>query len=188
MGDLAAWNRQHSPVSIFHIAVTSRWFPPLLALLQTVRHLCMIAYKHWAVAQNESRFDVDQFIRRDLARTLFEPYGFCGAWTHYASGQSAVLRLDLPAYAAATLLHSAMTWQASCIDANTTPRGNNLCAAFVLPLWFLVGLSIRRLAQRRWHRRVEGRIKRGLIALELIPLPFGVLACQRSSFPFDCWL
>jgi hypothetical protein len=140
----------------------------------------MIACTYWAAAQNESRFNVSQFIRRDLARPMFEPYGFCGAWTHYASGQSAVLGLDLPAYAAATLLRSAMTWQASCIDAITTPRGHILSTAFVLPFWFLVGLSMRRLAQRRWHPRVEGRIKRALIALGLIPLPFGVLALMFS--------
>jgi hypothetical protein len=136
----------------------------------------MIAYTYWAVSQNESRFDVGKFIRRDLARPMFEPYGFCGAWTHFAPGQSAVLGLDLPAYAAATLLHSAMTWQASCIDAITTPRGHILSAAFVFPVWFLVGLSMRRVAQRRWHLRVEGRTKRALIALGLIPLPLGVLA------------
>ena len=94
----------------------------------------------------------------------------------YAAGQSAVLGLDLPAYAAATLLHSAMTWQASCVDAITTPRGHILSAAFVFHVWFLVGLSARRFAQRRWHRRVEGRIKRALIALGLIPAPLEVLA------------
>ena len=164
--------------------MTSRWIPPLLALLQTVRHLCMIAYTYWAAAQNERGFDVGQFIRRDLARPLFEPYGFCGAWTHYASGQTALLGLDLPAYAAATLLHSAMTWQASCVDAITIPRGHILSAAFVLPFWFLVGLSMRRFAQRCWHPRAEGRIKRALIALGLIPLPFGVLALICSLVVF----
>ena len=159
-----------------HLVVTSRWLPPLLALVQTVRHVWMIAYTYWTAAQTDSRFDVGQFIRRDLARPLFEPYPFCGAWTHYLSAQSAALGLDLPAYAAATLLHSAMTWQISCLDAIMTPRGHILSAAFVLPLWFLVGLSIRRFAQRRWHRRVEGRIKRTLIVFGLIPLPLGLLA------------
>jgi hypothetical protein len=148
--------------------------------MQTVRHLAMIAYTYWVVAQNERRFDVGEFIRKDLARPLFEPYGFCGAWTHYAYGQSAVLGLDLPAYAAATLLHSVITWQTSCVDALTTPRGHILSSAFVLPLWFLVGLSIRRFAQRRWHRRVEGRIMRALVALGLIPLPFGLLGLLFS--------
>jgi len=140
----------------------------------------MIACTYWVVAQNGSRFDVGEFIRKDLARPLFEPYGFCGAWTHYASGQSAVLGLDLPAYAVATVLHSVMTRQTSCVDALTTPRGHILSAAFVLPLWFFVGLSIRRLAQRRWHHRAEGRIRRASIALGLIPLPFGLLGLLFS--------
>lgn len=111
---------------------------------------------------------------------MFEAYGFCSAWTHFVSVQSALLGIDLPAYAAATLLHSAVTGRASCLEAITTPRGHILSAAFVLPVWFLVGLGMRRVAQRRWHRRVEGRTKRALIALGLIPLPLGVLALMFS--------
>lgn len=88
--------------------------------------------------------------------------------------------LDLPAYAAGTLLHSVMTWQTSCVDALTTPRGHIVSATFVLPLWFCVGLSIRRFAQRRWHRRVEGRIRRLFVAVGLIPLPFGLLLVLAS--------
>lgn len=134
----------------------------------------MIAHSYWVVAQNESRFDVGEFVQKDLARPLFEPYEFCGAWVHYSFGQSAVLGLDLPAYVAATLLHSVMSWRATCVDALTTPRGHILSSAFVFALWFFVGLSLRRFAQRRWHRRMEGRIRRAVVALGLIPLPLGL--------------
>ena len=135
---------------------TSVWFPPIFAFVQTTRHVGMLAYTYWAARQYESRFDAGAYIREDLARPLFEPYGFCGAWTHYASGQSAVLGLDFPAYAAATMLHSAITWHLSCVDALTTPRGNFISTAFVFPLWFFLGLSIRRLANGRWHQPVQG--------------------------------
>ena len=135
----------------------------------------MIAYSYRLIAQNERRFDVAEYLSKDLARPLFEPYGFCGGWAHYTFGQSAVLGLDLPAYTAGTILHSAMTGGASCVDALTTPRGHILSTAFVLPLWLLVGLSIRRFGQRRWRNRVEGRIKGALTALWLLTLPFGIL-------------
>jgi hypothetical protein len=157
------------------VFVTSRWFPPLLAFLQTVRHLGLVGYDYWAAAQNEKHFNVGEFLRRDLARPLFEPSGFCGGWTHYTGGQSAVLGLDLPAYVVATLLHSAINWQAACEDALMTPRGQIITAVFVLLLWFLVGLSIRRLVQRRWRRPIAGRLSRILVSLGLISLPFGLL-------------
>lgn len=35
-------------MSRFHVAVPSRWFPPILALLQTVRHLAMIGHTYKA--------------------------------------------------------------------------------------------------------------------------------------------
>ena len=76
--------------------VTSRWFPSGLALLQTLRHVALISFGYWAAEQNERRFDAVEFIRADLARPFFEPYAFCGAWTHYSGPQSAAISLDLP--------------------------------------------------------------------------------------------
>lgn len=115
----------------------TRWFPIILAVLQTARHLAFVGYDYWTVAQNEKHFDAGQFIRRDLTRPLFEPHGFCGAWTTYSAGQTVVLGLDLPAYIGATLLHSAMAAKPSCVDALTTPRCQIIVAVCVLPLWFL---------------------------------------------------
>jgi hypothetical protein len=134
----------------------------------------MIAWGYWLAAQNESRFDTLDFLRKDLARPLFEPYGFCDAWTTYSSVQSAVLGLDLPAYAVGSILHSAMTRGTSCVDALTTPRGHIISAAFVFPLWFFVGLVIRRLSQRRWRRKVEGKTRGALIAVGLFLLLIGI--------------
>jgi hypothetical protein len=162
------------------VFVTSRSFPLILALLQTLRHIGLIGYDYWAAAQNEKRLDLGKFLQRDLAHPLFEPYGFCGAWTHYSSGQSAVLGLDLPAYVGATLLHSAVNWRVSCVDAFTTPRGQIISAALVLPLWFFVGLSIRRLAQRRWRQRTTRRLSRALVSLGLLMLPFSLLGLHFS--------
>jgi hypothetical protein len=176
----AAWNKPARADIEYCVFVTSRWFPPILAFLQTARYLGLVGYDYWAAAQNLKRFNVGEFLRRDLARPLFEPYGFCGGWTHYASGQSAVLGLDLPAYAGATLLYSATNRQAGCVDALTTPRGQIVTAVFVLPLWYLVGLSIRRLAQRRWRRRITGRLSRTMVSTGLISLPFGLLALLFS--------
>src|SRR5258706_600077 len=125
-----------------HVFVTSCWFPPILALLQAARYLGFIGYDYWIAAQNEKRFDVGEFLRRDLARPLFEPYEFCGGWTHYSPAQSANFGLDLPAYVGATLLHSAVNFRGSCADALMTPRGQIITAPFVLALWFFVGLSV----------------------------------------------
>jgi hypothetical protein len=106
----------------YDVFVTSRWFPLILAFSLATLHIGLIGSDYWAAARNEKHFDAQQFVRRDLERPLFEVCGFCGAWTHYAAGQSAALGLDLPAYLAATLLHSAVNWRATCVDALTTPR------------------------------------------------------------------
>jgi hypothetical protein len=159
----------------YSVFVTSRWFPLILALLQTARHVGLIGYDYWAAAHNDKRFDLGEFLQRDLARPLFEPYGFCGAWAHYSSGQSAVLGLDLPSFIAATLLHSAINWRASCVDALTTPRGQIITAALVPVTWFFIGLSIRRLAQRRWRQRTTGRFFRTVASLGLLLVPLGLL-------------
>jgi hypothetical protein len=90
------------------------------------------------------------------------------------------LGLDLPAYIAASLFHFIMTWQESCVDAMTTPRGQILCAPFVFSLWWLVGLSIRRFSQRRWRKRTEGRLPRVLLELCLVPAPFALMGILLS--------
>jgi hypothetical protein len=178
--DSAAGNKPAPGGIQYGVFLTARWFPLILALLQTVRHVGLVGYDYWAAAQHESRFNVEEFFRRDLARPIFEPSGFCGAWTSYGFGQTAVIGLDLPAYAWATLVHSAINWRNACEETFTTPRGQIIVAVFVLPLWFLVGLSIRRLAQRRWRRRTTGRISRILVTLGLIGLPFGLLGLLFS--------
>lgn len=155
--------------------VTSRWFPLGFALSVTTLHIALIGSDYLAATRNDKRFDARQFIRRDLNRPLFEEYGFCDAWTYYTAGQSAALGLDLPAYLAATLLHSSVNWQVTCVDALITPRGQIVTAAFVPPLWFAVGLSVRRLAQRRWRHRTTGWLPRALICLGLALFPIGVV-------------
>jgi hypothetical protein len=149
------------------------------ALLNLLRHLAFIGTAYWRASMNE-RFDAVRFILDDVERPLFEPYGFCGAWVSYTVGQSAAFGLDLPAYIAATILHSAVNWEITCIDALTTPRGQILTALFVFPLWFQVGLSFQRFGQRRWRPKVEGGFRRGLAWLGLVPLPLGFLGVLFS--------
>jgi hypothetical protein len=124
--------------------VTSRWFPLALALSMSVLHVGLLGFDYWAAARNEKDLDISRFLQRDLERPLFEPYGFCGAWTHYSAGQSADLGLNFPAYIGAILLHSAVNFT-TCVDALTTPRGHIVTTVFVPPLWFMVGLSIGRI-------------------------------------------
>lgn len=155
------------------VFATSRWFPLTFALLQTVRHVGLIGYDYW---RYEERFRVVDSLKRDLARPLFEPSGFCGAWISYASGQTADLGLDMPAYAAGMLLHSVVNWSPACDATLTTPRGQLIAAVFVMPVWFLTGLSIRRLSQRRWRRRA-GRFWR-------LPWWFGFVVCRVAGL-FD---
>ncbi len=120
------------------------------------------------------------FVRRDLARPLFEPYGFCGAWTSYSFGQSAVLGIDMPAYQAEMLFYASISRQGTCVDALTTPRWQIVTGLGVLPLWYLVGRSVRRIAQREWRRRASGQITRAVLSLGWVPLVIGVLALLMS--------
>lgn len=160
--------------------LTSRWFPLVFGLLQTARYFALIGYDYWAVARHERRFDVATFVRKDLARPLFEPYGFCGAWSSYSFGQSAVLGVDVPAYSAGMLLYASISGQGTCVDALTTPRWQTLTGLCVFPLWYLVGLSARRIALRRWRRRVSGRIPRAILSLGWVPFVLGSLALLMS--------
>ncbi len=153
------------------VFATARWFPLVFALLQTLRHVGFIGYDYYR--QNE-RVQVLDFLKRDLARPFFEPSGFCGAWTSYSPGQTADLGLDMPAYAAGTVLHSLVNWSLACDATLTTPRGQLLAAIFVMPVWFLAGLSIRRMSQRRWRRRA-GRFWR-------LPLSFGLVVAAMLGF------
>src|ERR1051326_8637935 len=113
------------------VFVKSRWFPLIFALLQTVRHVGFIGYDY---LHYEERLKVIEFVRRDLARPLFEPSGFCGAWVSYSAGQTADLGLDMPAYAAGVLLHSAVNRSPDCEDTLTRPRGQLIAAEFVMPV------------------------------------------------------
>jgi hypothetical protein len=150
----------------------SHWFAPVFALVQTLRHIGMLAYVYWSASQFEKNFNAWEFIRRDLARPLFEPFGFCDAWTHFGFAQSALFGLDLPIYAIATIVQSAMTAQACCVEALTTPRGRIVTATLALPVWFLAGLGLRRLGLRQWRRPASSKALRSLLYLIL---PSGVL-------------
>lgn len=168
----------------YHVFVTSRWFPPLLALVATTAHIALIGHDYWAAERNEKHFNARQFVRKDLQRPFFEPYGFCGAWVHYAAGQGIALGLDFPAYIAATVAQSAASQQITCVDAVSTPRGQVLTLGFVFPLWFLVGLTVRRLCQRRWRRGTTARFSRTLIFVGLVPFPIGVATLLFACLGF----
>lgn len=183
-------NEEHAMGVQLRVLLTSRWFPTVLAVVQIVRHIGLLGFGYWSAMQYEKRFDAGQFIRRDFARPLFEPYGFCGAWTHYSWWQSADFGLDLPAYLGAMLLHSAVTRQPTCIDSFSTPRGQLIAAAFVGPVWFCFGLGVRRLARRRFRRPAGGRIRRALLfvcvvqgafAFAVLPLSVAALAFSDAS-------
>lgn len=154
--------------------LTFRWFPAVLAVLQVVRYLTFVGFAYWKAEHHEKIFDAGQFIRQDLARPFFQPYEFCGAWVTYSAFDSANLGLDFPAYAGATLLHSAITASPSCVDALLTPRGQVFVVVFVPFLWYLVGLGIRRIAQRRWCHQSQKRIARVFLFPSMISLPFGI--------------
>ena len=64
-------------MSKIYIAVTSKWFPPILALVQTMRHVGMIAFAYGDAVHYEKSVDLWAYIRKDLARPLFEPFEFC---------------------------------------------------------------------------------------------------------------
>ncbi len=161
--------------------MTRHWFPHVLALLQAMLHLCLVSSTYWTATLRDENFDAMRFLRADLERPLFEPYGFCGAWSHLSAGQAAALGLDFPAYLAASLLHRAIVQQASCVEAVMTPRGHILVTALALPVWFWVGLSLQRLARRRWPSRVQ---ERAIVPIGSIPLPLAVLGLISSYSAF----
>jgi hypothetical protein len=170
--------------------LTSKWFAPIFALLQLARHLGMIAYDYWFAATHLQSFDPAQYLRNDLARPLFESSEVCRMIVdRFPSASQAVLGLDFPAYAITGVLHSALSGQLSCEDTLLSPRGQILSAAFVLPIWFLVGLSIRRLAHRRWRRRAESRTSHVMTVLHFISISIGFLAVFASLcfLPIDIW-
>lgn len=147
--------------------------------MQTIRYAAMTAYGYWAVAQSEGEGVVKDLILRDLARPLFEPYGFCGGWTHCGPVGDARIAFDAPAFFAATIVQSVATGEVTCVDAVMTVRGQILTALFVPLLWLLVGFSMRRLGQRRWRPETTGSFRRLLLTVLLLPglvtLPFVIL-------------
>ncbi len=154
--------------------LASTWFAPMFALAQTLRHVSMLAHGYWIANQSAKNFDAWEFIRRDLSRPLFEPFDFCGAWTHHDFGQAAVISLDLPVYLIVTILHSALTGQASCVDALTTPRGHVVTATLAFPIWFLAGLGLRRFGLEAWRSPARSAVLRRALSFLL---PFGALGC-----------
>jgi hypothetical protein len=160
----------------------------MLAVVQTLAYFGLLGYDYWIGARDEKLANVREYVRRDFGRPLFEPSGWCGAYTRYGFGQSAVLGIDLPAHVSASLLLSLVIWQPSCAESLITPRGQLITAAFVPALWLLLGTSIRRLAQRRWHKHVVGRLRLvpalGLIALPvaLVCIVFSVIMVFASAF------
>lgn len=87
--------------------------------------------------------------------------------------------IDLPAVVSASFLLAVVSWKPTCVESLITPRGQIITAAFVPALWFMLGTSIRRLAQGHWHNQI-GRLRRAFLALGLVALPLGVicLACS----------
>lgn len=171
--------------------LTARWFPLALALLNLERYAGFIGFDYWTVAQNEKGFQIREYVVKDLRRPFFEPFGFCGAWISYTSGQSAAVALDLPAHIAAGLLHSAVNRQVSCEESLTTPRGQILAASLAPIPWFVVGLSVRRLAQRRWRDPIRERVAGVLAPLAAIPLALGsllLLGSMAGLFVSGGWL
>jgi hypothetical protein len=152
-----------------------RWFPLMLALFQATRHAGLIAYDYWRAARPETRFDVRAYVREDLSRPLLEPSGWCDAWVHHSMGQNIDLGWDLPAYMAASVLHGVLSRHTPCVDTFTRPRGQVIVAPFVPLLWFLAGLSLRRLARRQW-RRAKGKLGHTVAWIGLFALPFGIVA------------
>jgi hypothetical protein len=141
----------------------------------TTIHFGLLSYDYSDASRSQAHINVVQLLRRDLERPFFEPYGFCGAWVLYSSGQSTDLGLNFPAYVGATLAHSALSQRVSCVDALMTPRGQILTSLFVPPIWFMVGLSFRRMAGRRWRRTIAGQAARALLSIGLLLLPLGIL-------------
>ena len=154
----------------------SRWFPASLALFQTILYFGLLGHDYWSAVHKEHIRNLREYFHEDLARPLFEPPELCQYCWGVAPGQSAVLGLDAPAHLGTILLYSAMNRQLACQETLLTPRGQLVTAAFVPPLWVLEGLSSRRLAQRRWHRRLTGRLSRSIVFLGLIPSPLGAAA------------
>lgn len=153
----------------------SRWFPAGFAIAQTLRHTLLLAWNYWSVSQSERGGRVWELIRQDLSQPLFEHYSWCRAWVHYGSCQTAVLGLDLPVYLAGTVLQSVLSGEWSCVDALTTPRGNVVTIALTLPVWWLAGRGLRRLARREWRREAAGIAPRLLLYPALLLAPVGAL-------------
>jgi cytochrome c553 len=148
----------------------------VLATLMVLIHIGLIAFDCLAAEQVSRNFSCRQFIQRDLERPLFEPYGFCGGWVHYTAAQGIALGLNFPAYIGVTTLQSAVSSYPTCVETATTPRGQFLTLAFVFPLWFTVGSSLRRLARRSWRRPATTRWWRAVLFFGVILIPLGVMS------------
>ncbi len=158
----------------------SRWFPLSLAIAQSVRHVTLIAYGYWDASVTLRNFAIEEHIRRDLARPLFEPYYFCDAWNNYNTAHAANVSIDLPSYLAAMSFHSFVAKEFRCVDVLTTPRGQIITIPFIPIAWFLIGLSARRLATRRWRPEAKRRLPRAIAICGFLFLPMGVLLLMHG--------
>lgn len=147
-------------------------FPLLLASLQTVRHTVLLglAYLEWA---NSSRYDLWASVQNDLSYSFSEPYSFCGAWTIVPIAQQFNFGMDAPAYSIGVLLHEILSGSSSCSDfLLLTPRGQIISVALAFVLWLLVGLGIRSMTCRRWHRRLRALLPR---TMKLVVVVLGAI-------------
>lgn len=143
------------------------WFPYLFALLQTLRHLVVVIAGYWA-------HHLIPWARADLAQPLFAPYALCADTARVFGGElSLTYGVDLPAYQAASLLHFLMTGQVSCSAEILAVRCHVIAACLVAPIWFLVGVGMRRMANRR--------IAASLLCCVLL-VSFGPLVLRVAGF------
>jgi hypothetical protein len=156
--------------------IKSQWFPAMLALAQTALYLGLIAYGYWTDQHELRHFDALAFIKEDLERPFFERYEFCGDWIRFSNTQSVLAGLELPVYFLGGLLYEVMTWGQTCPEMLIVPRGQVILATLVSPVWFLVGLSIRRLGQHRWRPRAQRPWTRAMLIFTLLPTLFGIPA------------
>jgi hypothetical protein len=155
------------------VILTSRWFPPILAAVQTLVHVSLIAYEYRPLIVDGERFDC---MYEDLSNDLA-----CGTYRPYSVGHSADLGLNLPAYLALSLLYFHANLEFVDIDAVTIPRGQRMIATLVPLVWFFLGCSVRRVARRRWRRADHGRWQRASLWVALLPALYGLLAIPMGA-------
>ena len=162
--------------------ITSHWFPPALALLQTLLFLGLIA-SDYVREHGRKGFDAPDYIRKDLARPFFEPEDLCPDLVGFSAASEIGMALNPPAYLISGAVQSIVNWGRCPPDLR--PRGQILTAAFVAPCWLLVGRNVRRFARRRWRRQAEGELVRSFLAFGLVLLfLLGLVQLLLSALAF----